>query len=60
MPGKVRKRNPAGDLDLQLDLSADDLALLSAVIIVVGDVLGLLSVLKARLESSEEEKEGKR
>ncbi|GAB2700840.1 hypothetical protein ACFQWB_06420 [Paenibacillus thermoaerophilus] len=32
------------------ELSADDLALLSAVFIIIGDVVALLSILKARQE----------
>lgn len=35
------------------DLSADDLALWSAVILVIGDLVGLFAVLKARSEKEE-------
>ena len=34
------------------ELSADDLALWSAIIVVVGDLFGLLAVLKARSEKN--------
>ncbi|SDW70157.1 hypothetical protein [Paenibacillus sp. CF384] len=35
------------------ELSADDLALWAAIILVVGDLFGLLAVLKARTEKEE-------
>ncbi|MBP3966294.1 hypothetical protein [Paenibacillus lignilyticus] len=35
------------------ELSADDLALWAAIILVVGDLVGLLAVLKARTEKQE-------
>lgn len=33
------------------ELSADDLALFSAIILVIGDLIGLLSIIKARSEN---------
>jgi hypothetical protein len=36
-----------------LELTADDIALWSAVILVIGDLVGLLAVLKARTEKEE-------
>ncbi|WP_308639733.1 hypothetical protein [Paenibacillus silvisoli] len=35
------------------DVSSEDLALLSAVILVIGDLFGLFAVLKARSENKE-------
>ncbi|WP_164545593.1 hypothetical protein [Paenibacillus albus] len=35
------------------NISADDLALLSAVILVIGDLFGLFAVLKARTEKED-------
>ncbi|RJE90622.1 hypothetical protein D3P07_00495 [Paenibacillus sp. 1011MAR3C5] len=36
-------------------LSADDLALMAAIVVVIGDILGLLAVLAARSEKSDED-----
>lgn len=37
------------------DLTADDLALVSAIILLIGDVVGLFAVVKARTESKDKD-----
>ncbi|REE89080.1 hypothetical protein A8990_107178 [Paenibacillus taihuensis] len=46
----AKRMNEIPEIPELKELSADDLALLSAVIVVIGDLFGLFAVLKARTE----------
>lgn len=43
----------------KVGLSADDLAFIAAVVVVIGDILGLFAVIAAKRESKDENNENK-